>query len=302
MEGTVPARRVALVGIVALSLWAAVAAPKLDRAVRAAPLGPWRDVQLALLAPFRPASTAPMPVAATPTEAWTPATVHDVPPAGAATLTRRRPTPEAPARILVVGDSLGKDFAYGLEQVLAGDPRFVVAVDARPATGLARPDYFDWPARLRADLERERPEIVVVMLGGDDAQPFELEGRALPLGSAEWRAAYGARVAAFMRAAAAEDRAVLWIGLPVMRDAEFSERMAELNAIYRTAAEHERVTYVDVWALFADAAGRYAAYLPDARGRPTLLRQSDGIHFNVDGAIRIGRFTEDAIERLFPAE
>jgi hypothetical protein len=300
METTAPVRRVALIGLLTLALWGALAAPKLERSAASAPLGTWRNVQLALLAPFQRGSRpAPAP-AAEPIAALELPPLSELPPVPAilAPTARpglRQPTAADPLRVLIIGDSLGKDFAYGFATVVAADPTVAVTTDARPATGLSRPDYFDWPAQLARDVANDRPELVIVMLGGDDAQPFEVDGHPVAQGSAEWRTVYAARVSAFMRTAASGGRVVLWLGLPIMGDEVFSARMRDLNAIYAAAAERERVRFVETWTLFADAAGRYAPFLRDESGRMEAVRQLDGIHFSVAGALRIGAYARKLV-------
>ncbi|HTH70490.1 MAG TPA: DUF459 domain-containing protein [Candidatus Saccharimonadales bacterium] len=293
MDTTVPARRVAVVAMLALALWAATMAPKLERSAASAPIGLWRDAQLALLAPLQRGSPAAR-VAPSGVAPLRPPELREIPttPApGAATASPpsglRQPTVADPLRVLIVGDSLGKDFAYGFAAL--ADETTAVTTDARPATGLSRPDYFDWPAQLRRDIAASRPELIIVMLGGDDAQPFEVDGRPVAQGTDEWREVYSARVTAFMDEACSDGRTVLWLGLPVMSDDSFSARMRELNTLFAAAA-HGCVHFAETWPLFSDAAGRYAAFLPDAAGRMQPVRQLDGIHFSVAGALRVGAY------------
>ena len=304
MDTTMPARRVAIVALLALGLWAATMAPKLERSAASAPLGFWRDTQLALLEPFRRGSPAEPPVEAAP---LLPPALHEIgsapapiaptppPPSGL-----RRPTAADPLRVLILGDSLGKDFAYGFTTLAATDATVAVTTDARPATGLSRPDYFDWPAQLARDLSASRPELIIVMLGGDDAQPFEVDGHPVAQGTDEWRAVYSARVTAFMDEACADGRTVLWLGLPVMSDESFSARMRELNALFAAAA-HGCVHYAETWPLFSDASGGYAPFLTDDTGRMQAMRQLDGIHFSVAGAMRVGAYARRLVTDLLPA-
>jgi hypothetical protein len=296
MDTTVPARRVALVTMLALAVWAMAAAPKLERSAASAPLGLWRDAQLALLAPFH-GGPQPAPVERTPTSApLILPELRELGPAFAAPVTTaplrpglRTPTVADPLRVLIVGDSLGKDFAYGFTTLASADATMAVTTDARPATGLSRPDYFDWPAQLARDIAASRPDLVIVMLGGDDAQPFEVDGHPVAQGTDEWRAVYSARVTAFMDEACADGRTVLWLGLPVMSDDSFSARMRELNTLF-AAASHGCVRFAETWSLFSDPAGRYAPFLPDEAGRTQAIRQLDGIHFSVAGALRVGAY------------
>ena len=304
MDTTVPARRIALVTMLALAVWAMAAAPKLERSAASAPLGLWRDAQLAFLAPFH---GAPQPAPAGVIRVDAPPTLPDLreigrssaPPASTAPARSglRTPTVADPLRVLIVGDSLGKDFAYGFTTLASADPTLTITTDARSSTGLSRPDYFDWPAQLARDITTSRPELIIVMLGGDDAQPFEVDGHPVAQGTDEWRAAYSARVSAFMDEACRGGRTVLWLGLPVMSDDSFSARMRALNTLF-AAASHGCVHFAETWTLFSDAAGRYAPVLPDEAGRMQPVRQLDGIHFSVAGALRVGAYAR----RLVAAE
>ena len=45
-----------------------------------------------------------------------------------------------------------------------------VELDYVVSSGLARPDFHDWPAHLRDTLRTSDPDIVIVTFGGNDAQ------------------------------------------------------------------------------------------------------------------------------------
>ena len=53
-------------------------------------------------------------------------------------------------------------------------------VDYKVSSGLARPDFFDWPAHLRGELPAVDPDIVVVTFGGNDAQGLAAGRRLVP--------------------------------------------------------------------------------------------------------------------------
>lgn len=228
---------------------------------------------------------------------------------------RPRPKPRTPARglpavlqpsaadhltILKIGDSLGEELGFGLQDVLGSDRYVTVLQEAVGDTGLARPDYYNWPVHLQAELTRFRPRVVIVMLGGDDGQNFVDEGRLVQFGSPLWHAVYSARVATVMSEATAAGAHVVWVGLPIMSSALFSSEMAQMNAIYAAqAAVHPGVTYVATWNLFADAAGRYSAYLPGPNGQSELMRNPDGVHFSGAGDDRLATAVVAAMDRAW---
>jgi len=300
-------RTIAIAGAIAALVWITLAASQIERSVSGAELGPWRDVRLAIIRPLANAhgeiAATPAPTASAPPTVARPMVVAGVQaaPKPAATPVARVPTPSDPLRVLVIGDSLAGDLGRSLGRISAAAALVSVELDYKPASGLSRPDYFDWYAALVSDIARLHPEVVVVMLGGNDAQSFEANGHVVQQATAEWSAIYAKRVADLMMIGAANDRRVIWIGLPVMADPSFGELMRRQNDLYREASDgNARVTYLDTWALFAGPDGRYAPYLPDASGRPAPMRQADGIHLSVAGAERLAGVVKAELERAVP--
>ncbi|TMG70165.1 MAG: DUF459 domain-containing protein [Chloroflexi bacterium] len=300
-------RTIAIAGAIAALVWITLAASQIERSVSGAELGPWRDVRLAIIRPLANAhgeiAATPAPTASAPPTVARPMVVAGVQaaPKPAATPAARVPTPSDPLRVLVIGDSLAGDLGRSLGRISAAAALVSVELDYKPASGLSRPDYFDWYAALVSDIARLHPEVVVVMLGGNDAQSFEANGHVVQQATAEWSAIYAKRVADLMMIGAANDRRVIWIGLPVMADPSFGELMRRQNDLYRAASDgNARVTYLDTWALFAGPDGRYAPYLPDASGRPAPMRQADGIHLSIAGADRLAGAVKTELERAVP--
>jgi len=191
--------------------------------------------------------------------------------------------------LLKVGDSLGEELGFGLRDVLGSNRNLTVIQDAVGDTGLARPDYYNWPLQLQHELVTYRPRGVIVMLGGDDGQGFSYQGKTVIFGSASWHTIYSQRVATMMSEATAAGAHVIWVGLPIMRSGLFSSEMAQMNAIYSAqAAIHPGVTFVPTWSLFANSTGNYSAYLPGPSGSLVLMRNPDGVHFSGAGADRLG--------------
>ena len=81
--------------------------------------------------------------------------------------------------ILDVGDSLGEDLGLGLGYTLEANPKVHVIQAAHGDSGLARPDYYDWPAHLQALLNEYHPQVVTILIGGNDAQSFDAENQVV---------------------------------------------------------------------------------------------------------------------------
>ena len=206
-----------------------------------------------------------------------------------------------PFTIWVLGDSMVQFF--GETFVRMAERSSLVAATSEPklASGLSRPDYFDWPARISDVMTEYDPDAVVLMFGGNDAQNIKTdEGQWLKRFTAEWEEEYRSRIALVMDlATGTEERVVLWVGQPPMRGEGFDSRMKQLNDLYRLEADSRLgVHYLDLQSLFTDENGAYARYLPDSSGKLTDVRLTDGVHLSHWGGEWLSDFLLDEIEKF----
>ena len=225
-----------------------------------------------------PVAITTLPDAVTTTGALPPTTVT----------TRPRPTSGRPLVMWVAGDSLVGETGSALARLAESLPAVRVTVRVRDCSGLCRPDFFDWPALMKTDMSRLRPDAVVVMFGGNDGQDMQVEGQDLVAFTDQWKREYGRRVGEAMDILTRGGCRVFWIGGPVMRSPELSRQTDIMNAIYRQEAGlRESVTYVDGWKLFSGAEGEFTEWLPDSSGKPRLVREPDGVHLTELGGERM---------------
>ncbi len=228
-------------------------------------------------------STVPAPTAP-PTTPTTPApTAPPVVP----------PSAENPAKVLVVGDSDAGTFGPYLKELLDATGVAATTVDYKVSSGLARPDFFDWPAHLAETLPTEQPQIVVVTFGGNDGQGLSNADGSNP---SEWNdpvskkdtwiAEYANRAGAVMDALAEGGRTVVWVGIPNDDNPEVTARMEVQNEGVKLAlSTRPNVQFVDTWTMFSSGNGGWAEYAIDPRdGQGKDVRASDGFHLNENGA------------------
>jgi len=84
-------------------------------------------------------------------------------------------TAQNPATALIVGDSDAGTFGPYLQTLLDGTGVVETQLDYKVSSGLARPDFFDWPAEIDRKLPEVNPDIVVATFGGNDAQGLAVE-------------------------------------------------------------------------------------------------------------------------------
>lgn len=234
-------------------------------------------------------------------EAPPPTTVTTAPPAVSSTTapaststteapeSRRTVSAEDPLTMYIGGDSMVGQFGPMLDNRAAQsgmvDSEFVYEFES----GLSRPDFLDWPARLRevsADLD---PDVFVLFFGGNDAQAIYMpDGTWIDFDTPEWEEEYRSRVDGVMTELEEAGHWVYWMGMPIVRSDTFRPRVELLNEIYESeAADHPRVTFIESWSVFQGPDGGYSEYLTDANGDLVDMRLDDGVHLTTAGAIRL---------------
>lgn len=235
-------------------------------------------------APAPTESTTPSPSPA-PSPAPAPEPTPTATPTVEPTPTRRVATSDAPATLLVAGDSLTESLGPTLANLTRATGVVEPDHELTYSSGLTRPDFHDWPAHLTRLLDERPADIVVFMIGANDAQPIQTASGWVDFGQPAWVQEYRGRVEEAMSVLEAGAETVYWVGQPIPRSEDFRRRMAVLNDVYReVAADHAAVRYVSSWELFSTADGQYSDWLPDEDGRPTLVRRTDGIHLKPVGA------------------
>lgn len=213
------------------------------------------------------------------------------------TPTLRVPTAADPLRLYVGGDSMANGLAASLVRSAEATGLVDVVDGGRVSSGLARPDFYNWPQVLARDIDPQNamdPDVVVLQFGANDLQNIPLaEGGGYELGSASWLGEYRRRVAGVMDILNTpdHDRVVLWVGLPVMgpRSSLDNRTVDQVNRIYWEEAQTRPwVEYVDSWSYFTAPDGSFAEELPFADGEVRRVRHSDDIHMQVAGYDRLG--------------
>ncbi|MCY1079319.1 SGNH/GDSL hydrolase family protein [Archangium lansingense] len=199
-----------------------------------------------------------------------------------------KPEVARPRTVLLLGDSLiVTSFGEYLEQLLNEHSGTRAMRRAKSSTGLARPDFFDWMTVGREEVERHQPDVVVVIMGGNDGQGLTDEkGKAkVQWGASGWEAAYRQRVADFLGTLGAPGRKLLWVELPYTGLPNFERKLGVIRRVLREAVSgHEASTYLETKSFFTDAKG---SILREARvegfRKPMKLKMEDGVHFTLAG-------------------
>ena len=195
--------------------------------------------------------------------------------------TRRALTPDDPLRLWIAGDSLAGSIGPSLGELTAKTGVVQPQYDSRVSSGLLNPGFFDWPKQAGQELQDLNPEVVVFLMGTNDANVW----------SASRAKDYRLRTELMMHLLVGDDqREVFWVGPPVAKDRDLEAGVLAVAKIQQeTAQTIPGVTYVDAHRLFADKRGKYQYEFAGLDGIVNVMRANDGVHFSVDGADYLGQ-------------
>jgi hypothetical protein len=200
-----------------------------------------------------------------------------------------------PFTVGVFGDSFGVGVWAGLYPQLTKEQGFEVLKLGKESTGFTRYQRNDPDTHAREQLAHTPLDVAVISFGANDVQPFYAEGHWEPFMSPVWRRVVSARIDHFVGVARSTGAAIIWIGLPAMRDPTLDAAVQQMNALFAERMHALGGAFFDTRPLSVDASGHYTAQLPDASGRLRQMRTPDGLHM-----IGIGyqRITAGAAEQI----
>lgn len=193
-----------------------------------------------------------------------------------------QPQPTHPLKVLVIGDSLGEDLQYGLEDIAGSSSDLDIIPKAYGSSGLINTAFYNWPKMFAQYLRQYHPQLVYVVLGTNDTYGFYASGQYVAYGSALWRKVYGGRVNGLLVEAQHAGAHVIWVGLPIMsRQSVLSDpKVRTMNALIASEVRrHPAIAaFVPTWKLFAGPQGQFEEYMKDSEGVEVMVRDPDGVH------------------------
>jgi len=207
-------------------------------------------------------------------------------------------SPKKKLRIWVAGDSLVITPGYAIVRAAGGSPAIeaVGGVDGHVATGLTRPDVFNWFQEIATKVKELKPNVVVLNFGGNDNHGYMT---GLPPGVSigefagpSWNKEYLRRLRIVMDTINRAGATVVWIGLPIVSSPTVTDSFDKINAIVVKEAKRRgplKAIYIDTYTMFAGNNGGFTEYLEDAKGDPVKVRAGDGTHFDTAGGDIIAR-------------
>jgi len=206
--------------------------------------------------------------------------------------------PTEPMRVLIVGDSLAATgFGALLEDKLDAHPLVTCYRKGKSSSGLARPDFYDWQDQASRQVEFRKPDLVIVLIGGNDGQdiPPWKGSKRVQWGSDGWPAAYRVRVDDMLTRVSTPQpdsdgvtpelgAEVVWLGLPVMGMRSFERKLVLIREVQEQAvADFPRARYLATNDYLLDEDGAMLVRA-EVDGKVQALRAEDRIHFSMPGS------------------
>jgi len=204
--------------------------------------------------------------------------------------------PEEPAElpkytVLILGDSLiATGFGALLAKQLDAHPQVTAYRKGKSASGLARPDFFDWMAEAKRQVELRKPDMVVVLMGGNDGQDLthrnKKAGRRVPWKHENWEASYRERMDSFLAQVSAPERDIVWLGMPTMGLRSLEKKLVTIRGVQKAAVEaHDSATYVDTAPVVSNDDGGMLTHAEvGPKKKRKAIRADDKIHFTMAGS------------------
>jgi lysophospholipase L1-like esterase len=200
------------------------------------------------------------------------------------------PPPSSPQplrRLLITGDSLSTPLDIEIARKLADQGAGVqVTRDPHLATGISNSGLVDWGQLSSTQAATDDPDAAVLFIGANEGYPMPgANGAQVSCCGPQWGAIFQSRVGQMMdNYLRGGVERIYWLTLPTQRDPARKPIADAVNqAIEAAAAERgAAVRVVDLRPTFTPGDTYRDAI--DIDGKQTIVRESDGIHLNEDGA------------------
>lgn len=251
-------------------------------------------LSVALAADPAPVGTAPVVGPPAPVAPPAPPPIPEKPGTGpcpkAAAIVLPDGTRPLPQRAFLFGSSsMQSGFGPLLEAALEQGGITEVRREGMISSGLARQEFMNWPARLSEVVLEFDPQLVVVELGGNDAQSLaDPTGRRVAAwaDTATWEAAYTERLRQITAIGGARGATVVFVGVAHPREPAYAKSMCRVSGVQGTyaASSAGMAWYVPLWDITSNQDGSYKDRFVGASGRSHAIRGGDGTHFASYGA------------------
>ena len=184
-------------------------------------------------------------------------------------------------KVFLAGDSLMQGPAPMIRQRLIEEGSDAINA-SQISTGLAYPQFFDWPQKIKDAIDQSSVSAVVVFLGANDTFDMYEGSDVLPVGSPQWLSLYTKRVESIAKYARENNVALIWIGMPAMNRRDIQPYVPLMNKIYESIVLKYDGLYLNSAQVLGVDQNNYTS-TKQINGQTVVTRISDGVHFTPAG-------------------
>ena len=157
---------------------------------------------------------------------------------------------------------------------------------AKASSGLARPDFHDWPSKVPEVVDQWSPDAFVISLGTNDYQAiYTKKGWIKPSQKAKWDAVYAKRVDRMLSLASGKNkkRTVIWVGptpFNTKKGRSMSVRIAKIIKS-RIAAFDGPAYFVDMTQKLMKDGRPIKTFKPAGSKKTRSVYSKDGVHLTL---------------------
>lgn len=220
--------------------------------------------------------------------ATTPTRTADV--GGINTESIREPTHVNPLRVYIGGDSLVGSFGLLLGTELGNSGVITAAYDSRPSSGLINTDFYNWKSHARSIMQTQNPEIVIFMIGTNDASIVSAKPKS-------YVTDYSEKLNDVIDIFAPENHKVFFVLAPAMKDSRLNKNVAKLNDVISSVTISRNVHIIDSGDSLSPA-GAFSLQLLE-HSKYVTVRTDDGVHIAPAGGQLLTQQISQALEKYF---
>lgn len=196
-------------------------------------------------------------------------------------------------RVLVTGDSLSTFAGQELVKLLSDNEDFVVRIEWANGSGLTKPSVLDWGQYARDLTARFQPDIVILVLGGNDTVSMVNAGELVDRTKPEWVTEYARRVQLVTNEFVANQVTnVVWAGPPPVDNKNRNLSYTQIHqSLLLVNEQNSNFRYLNN---FTQISPKLST---NVTGKRIALRQADGIHWTREASKLIA---DELVQMLLP--
>nr|WP_183228683.1 SGNH family hydrolase [Bartonella callosciuri] len=201
-------------------------------------------------------------------------------------------------RILVLGDFVASAVADALKTLFIDNVDIIIIKNTMPASGLVRTDYYSWKDNISALIERNKADIIVILMGANDNQPITSSQNILSTSQPEWISIYKKRITEIAERLHNSGKSWIWMGQPIFKNSDLTQKVKIFNELYKDITEAKGGYFIDIWNGFIDKQGEFSFSGYDTNGKVVRLRTDDGINFTSEGKKKLASYLEKKLKDI----